>query len=188
MPHAMDATAVGWQGVVNLTKLNMEQLRRTYPRTALEGLRRGAKIILDKALYYCPEDTGFLRQSGDTEVNDLGDDGGEVVVFFSAYYAVFVHENTRVRHDPPTQAKFLERAVRDTYNQVTWVMRTSFRNVMASPLYGGYGGGFRTKMPKVRKRKSRAKDRTGRGEGRGNIASLLKALAKKKNPPKSMRD
>lgn len=48
------------------------------------------------------------------------------------YYAVYVHENMFARHAPPTQAKFLERAVRESVDRLSYVLGREFEQVVKS--------------------------------------------------------
>lgn len=76
-------------------------------------LLRIAMIILNKAIYYTPVDTGTLRDSSYIEEYEDG-----FVVGYNADYAVYVHEIEKNEH-PYGQYKFLEDAALETYNEVT---------------------------------------------------------------------
>lgn len=62
-----------------------------------------------------PVDTGKLRSSGLGNANVYKSDayGAEGSVYYSANYALHVHERTDIKHKPPTEAKFLENAVKE---------------------------------------------------------------------------
>lgn len=63
---------------------------------------------------YCPVDTGELRDSGYVESRSYRGSATAEIGFGHggrAPYAVMVHENPNMYHAPPTQSKFLERAV-----------------------------------------------------------------------------
>lgn len=70
---------------------------------------------------YCPVDTGELRASGYVEARSFR---GRITAEIGfghegmAPYAVFVHENPNIHHTPPTQYKYLERAVYEDSNDV----------------------------------------------------------------------
>lgn len=59
-----------------------------------------------------PIDTGNLRRSGagNATVTKVGPKGAKGMVFYTAKYAVFVHERTELRHDVG-EAKFLQNAI-----------------------------------------------------------------------------
>lgn len=68
-----------------------------------------AEEVLERALYYCPVDTGTLYRSGHIErIND-----NTCLVVFSCEYAWYVHEHTWKEHEYPTCAKFLSIAVEE---------------------------------------------------------------------------
>lgn len=46
------------------------------------------------------------------------------------YYAVYVHENMSAAHAAPTQAKFLERAVRESVDRISHVLGREFERVV----------------------------------------------------------
>lgn len=69
--------------------------------------RAMAEEILQRAVYYCPKNTGDLAASG--RIEDLGN--GKCRVVFDCRYAWYVHEYTWKQHKYPECAKFLSRAV-----------------------------------------------------------------------------
>lgn len=76
---------------------------------------------LELARVYCPVDTGELRASGYVEsVRTRGRVSTEIGFGRGGHpsYAVMVHENPAAFHKPPTQYKFLERAVFEEQNEV----------------------------------------------------------------------
>jgi len=71
------------------------------------GLKRGGLYIQRKSQQVVPILTGTLKNSAGTRV--LGSGWyADVVVFYTASYAVYVHERTDLQHAPDKQAKFLE--------------------------------------------------------------------------------
>lgn len=68
-----------------------------------------AELILERARYYCPVDTGTLRDSG--RIVKIDNTTSQII--FDCPYAWYVHEFTWTNHKFPTQAKFLTRAVSD---------------------------------------------------------------------------
>ncbi len=139
----------------------LEKIRDTAVPVIRDGLVEAATNVLILAKYYCPVDTGALRESGRVQILDnLGTTGAQLrveILFggkvgyappkgmgYSAaeqrgvrdkdfggpehligqvvYYAVYVHERTDLEHAAPTGAKFLERAVRENWRNVTQIM------------------------------------------------------------------
>jgi hypothetical protein len=65
-----------------------------------------AKMIYDKSQELVPVKTGRLKKSGRVRMNN----DGTYRVEYMEPYAIFVHEMLGLRHETPTQAKFLEDA------------------------------------------------------------------------------
>ena len=91
-------------GALNMVFRRLEE--DIIPEVTVEAL----KPTLELANYYVPKDTGELRDSGYVEAK-----GKTAEIGYGkngrAPYAVFVHENPMFYHEPPTQAKFLQRAM-----------------------------------------------------------------------------
>ena len=112
----------------NLQKV-LGQLRR-YGQGFYDGAAAAqvdaAEEVLVRAKYYCPKDTHALVNSGRvvSEVREqrlavaqirFGDGAPEA-------YAVIQHERLDYKHDPPEQAKYLQRAVDDLSRRMTVVI------------------------------------------------------------------
>lgn len=69
--------------------------------------RNLADEVLERAIYYCPKDTGLLAES--FRIEDKGD--GTCIIFNDCPYAWYVHEFTWRNHEYPTRAKFLTTAI-----------------------------------------------------------------------------
>lgn len=69
--------------------------------------RQLAEEILALSKYYCPVNTGNLRDSGHIEENA----DGSCRIVYDCSYAWYVHEFTWKNHAYPTRAKFLTDAV-----------------------------------------------------------------------------
>lgn len=86
------------------------------PPKVHDALVRAAYVVLSKAKYYCPVETGNLVATGQVlSVKRTGLNSESRVVFggHQAPYALWVHEHVWKKHKPPTCAKFLERAYRE---------------------------------------------------------------------------
>ena len=66
-----------------------------------------AEEVLQRAIYYCPKDTGFLASSGRIEQNN----DGSCRIYFDCGYAWYVHEFSWKQHEFPTCDHFLTRAI-----------------------------------------------------------------------------
>jgi hypothetical protein len=88
------------------------QLEDTEMHMAMQGISVGvskelAEEILTLAKYYCPVDTGYLRDSGRIEEQP----DGSFRIVFDCPYAWYVHEFSWKQHDYPTCDHFLTRAI-----------------------------------------------------------------------------
>jgi hypothetical protein len=79
-----------------------------------EAIRFGLQPAFDKSQIYVPVDRGVLKRSGFIETRKRAG-GVTAEIGYGRYgrptYAAIVHERLDFRHAPPTQAKFLERAI-----------------------------------------------------------------------------
>ena len=102
------------------------------------GIEKCLGIVLRKAQYYCPVLTGALYASGRIEVEGKGFGTKGTVEFggLDAPYAVPVHERMDVYHEPPTCAKYLERAARESRGTMTALMKRQIRVSPTTLLFG----------------------------------------------------
>jgi len=101
----------GLKGVTDALKKHPELINRAIE---VELFKQG-NIIMTQAKELTPVDTGALRSSGFVEAAKRM--GKRIVVTMgfggtAQRYALFVHEDLNARHNPPTQAKFLETPAR----------------------------------------------------------------------------
>lgn len=103
-----------------------------------DALTRICGVVLRKAIPYTPIETGALRESGRIEVTGKGFAARGEVVFGgpTAHYALYVHEDMTKKHVEPTQAKFLERAARETRGTAASILQRT----MLSGTYREYDG------------------------------------------------
>ena len=90
-----------------------------------EAIEAGLRLIFNKSQEYVPVDTGVLKDSGYVEVvPGFFRHKGEVGYARdgSPPYAIIVHELVENQHEPPTSAKYLQRAVQEELNKVAAVM------------------------------------------------------------------
>ena len=89
-----------------------------------QGMHTVALTIKGAALPLTPIETGNLRGSWYSKVKQQGDNiGVEVGYGEGASYAVFVHERTELHHASPTQAKFLEEALKRKTKAILDILR-----------------------------------------------------------------
>jgi len=68
--------------------------------------------VLTESEVICPIKWGNLRSSGKLSTPQTQNGVVSQTISFSSDYAIFVHERLDLRHQPPTQAKFLETSIR----------------------------------------------------------------------------
>jgi hypothetical protein len=95
------------------------------------------KPTLEKSKEYCPKDTGELVGSAYLEHTPYRQHRGTGMRVEMGYakdghpdYAPYVHERLDVRHAPPTQAKFLERAVLEDLGGIYFRIAFQYRMFM----------------------------------------------------------
>lgn len=101
----------GLKGVTEALKKHPELITRTVGAE----LRKQGEIIMTAAKELTPVQFGTLKNSGNVQGPEQK--RGKLVVTLgfggpAQKYAVYVHENMTARHNPPTQAKFLETPAR----------------------------------------------------------------------------
>ena len=91
-------------------ELTQEQLKNNELNSIKANVNNKiAGEVLERAKYYCPVDTGRLKESGHLEPQP----DGSVDVVFDCEYAWYVHEDMNKIHAFPTCAKFLTIAVEE---------------------------------------------------------------------------
>ncbi len=110
-------------------------LKTKIEQGAIIATAAAAEYILKKALFYCPVETGLLKESGRIEQHGHFPFVVADVVFGSeqAFYAVYVHE-VSAQHQAPTQWKFLEQATKDSTDYITRLIR----DIMVRPDLGKF--------------------------------------------------
>jgi len=87
-----------------------KKLEKNLKRAGLFTQRESQKIV--------PVDQSNLKASAGTRnIGGAGFDA-DVVVFYNAEYAVYVHEDLNARHKPGKQAKYLESVVREKKDEL----------------------------------------------------------------------
>lgn len=114
---------------IDMTNLirGMQAGRERAMAAAQRGLDKAAVHVAGEAAQLCPVSgvpgydpnpktvhSGTLKASHQTEPSQWHGDRLEAVIGFNTDYAAAVHEVLTARHAPPTQAKFLETALRQS--------------------------------------------------------------------------
>lgn len=85
------------------------------------------KLILKRARFYVPRDTGDLSRSGKIVIMKDGKGNMGVMVSFGsekAFYALWVHEDTLKYHKPPTRHHYLEHAIEEVEPEIDKLLDT----------------------------------------------------------------
>lgn len=103
----------------------MKKIQHSHSQDVEKDLNNAAAVINKKALYYCPIEYGPLRKSVKIEIKSRGF-GMTIDISFGgpdAPYALYVHEDLTKYHAPPTTAKFLEMAVKESKPEIEAIMK-----------------------------------------------------------------
>lgn len=95
--------------------------KRKIEGTIQQNVGKVLDVIGRKADKYVPVDTGDLKGSQFKKVTGTGK-GVRGEVGYSDWKATIVHERTDQQHAPPTCAKFLEKAIRETRGTTASIM------------------------------------------------------------------
>ena len=101
------------------------EARVRFRKDAAEAVKACTHHVFKLSQRYVPKDTLALMKSGQ-EVYRPDRFGGVGTIFYggpTAPYAGIVHEDLTKRHAEPTCAKFLERAVRESRDAMSALMR-----------------------------------------------------------------
>ena len=102
-------------GIDDLQKV-LKNLKDQSGEVMGQALYEEANVIFANSQVLVPVDTGVLRGSGGVSAPQMGTRGYFVDIFYggpAAPYALIVHEIIGNYHNPPTQAKYLERPLMD---------------------------------------------------------------------------
>ena len=86
-----------------------------------EAIHYGLQPIYDKSQIYVPVLTGDLKISGFITTSKTSRGATGAIGYGAAgdpFYAIWVHERLDLKHESPTQAKFLEAAVHEKLHRV----------------------------------------------------------------------
>ena len=94
--------------------LNSKLRRHQYAteRGLRKGLLKAGLALQRESQKIVPIDTGVLRNSASTRLEDWGFQS-KAIVGYETDYAIYVHEDLEARHKPGKQAKYLEQPLRE---------------------------------------------------------------------------
>lgn len=97
-------------------KQQMADFRRRVADIADARVRQLAEWCLGVSTLLVPVDTGLLRSTGKTHYQGAGLKLAATISYEGTDYGLYVHEDLTKNHKWPTQAKFLEEAIKRTFN------------------------------------------------------------------------
>lgn len=96
-----------------------------------EAIRKALQPVYNLASFYCPVDTGVLRDSEYLEVRKEASGWIGWVGFAKGdhpNYAVIVHERLDLNHEYPTRAKYLQLAAEQVANEIPSILSSHYRS------------------------------------------------------------
>ena len=97
--------------------------KKKYEQNISRALLICAMLLKRESQLIVPVDTGFLRSSCFVRQVPGSRHPKDVIVGYTAYYALYVHEDLYARHAPGTQAKYLT----DPYHR----LQSDFQSIIA---------------------------------------------------------
>jgi hypothetical protein len=130
-----------WEpGYVAAIKAQCDDLTRLFKSICDQFVEVSAPLMknaleptFEKSQEYCPKRTGELVRSGYLEITDFRGSPRVEMGYGrggNPYYAVLVHENLNMYHKPPTQAKFLQRAVEEDIADIAIRIGKNYKKFM----------------------------------------------------------
>lgn len=108
----------GVEGIVQALK----EANVTIGHKVARGLKKAGLLLQRYSQEVVPIDTSNLKNSAGTRAFGKGW-LTDVVVFYTAHYAVYVHERTDLKHAEGKQAKYLEGPAREHRDELLKVIR-----------------------------------------------------------------
>lgn len=108
----------------------LRNFARNTPRKVEKGMLKGGNRIMSESKRIVPYDTGHLHDSAlPPKITKTSRYTVEMSLAYGKHateqgYFLYVHEDLNTHHTPPTQAKFLERPVREQFDNVKQIIKT----------------------------------------------------------------
>lgn len=98
---------------VNMVIAKMEKTIKAAQQGSDTAVTNLAQLVFARSQFYVPKDTTMLTKSGKVTVFSAGNKAVATITYGGGIvdYAVYVHEDLEAKHQSPTSAKFLERAL-----------------------------------------------------------------------------
>lgn len=112
---------------------NLNYIIQQFEDVTPDFMLQAMQPIFDESQALCPVETGRLKDSGYLEVTSFRGNPTVEVGYGKGgdpWYTVWVHEMTEIPHKPPTQAKFLEKAVNDGMSDLIDSLAAQYKEFM----------------------------------------------------------
>lgn len=128
-PSVAGATRATRQAMRNIEN-NLARVVSAIEEATPDAIEFALDPIFFRSQELVPVDTGELKDSGFVFVEKRASGARGEVGYAPGgrpFYAVFVHENLEIRHESPTQAKYLEQAVDELSGDIPARIREHLR-------------------------------------------------------------
>lgn len=106
------------------------EARKRVLEAGRQAVTRAGAHILGQAQVLAPVETGALKASAVAEPATVNGHTITMVLGFNTDYAAAVHERLDLHHAAPTQAKFLETAMRTNTQKFTTYVQDAMRSAL----------------------------------------------------------
>lgn len=113
---------------VNEIKNKLRESSMRLAGSVRRGLMKGGLYLQRESQKIVPVETGNLKGSAGTKPIGRGWHT-DVVVYYTATYAVYVHERTELSHKPGKEAKFLEKPAREQRKKILDIIAGEAENM-----------------------------------------------------------
>lgn len=110
-------------------KSNAKAVKAALSNAAKRGVTDASLFILGDSVQRAPVDTGDLRGSGSTDIQERPS-GVEGTIGYNVPYAVEIHENMAMVHPRGGEAKFLENAFTQNREKIEEHIQDAIREGM----------------------------------------------------------
>lgn len=111
-------------GLEQLEK-SLHAKRDAYSRGMKKGVILAALLVQGESQKIVPVDTGNLRASAGTRYVGNGVDKHDAEVFYTAAYAIYVHEDLEARHQPGKTAQFIVIAMQKNRLKIVEIIKNA---------------------------------------------------------------
>lgn len=107
--------------------IDMSKVKKSIESEGKKGIKKAAETLLKDSNARVPADTGKLKKSGRVKT---GSSGMNASVEYTSEYAVFQHENTRLKHKNGGEAKFLEKTLKENKEKYARIIADEIKGAL----------------------------------------------------------